>query len=123
MLRALIVALSLTSLVASPALADRPAAPTEAPADPAFPLPKDAKAPQTQKGGMGKIQTYDVPRGRVPVTEDLRAALKKGGWEIVKDEASPSGNATRIQAKQGGKLWKVSVTGDTTRSVIILTLP
>jgi|SRR4051812_21537761 hypothetical protein len=122
MLRALIFALSLTSFTASAVVAeDR--SPYDRLPDPVFPLPKDAKAPQTQKGGMGKIQTYDVPRGRGPVTDELRAALKTGGWEIVKDEPSPSGNATRIQAKSGGKLWKVSVTGDTTRSVIILTVP
>jgi hypothetical protein len=88
-----------------------------------FPLPADAQAPQATKGGGGRIRTYSVPRGKAAVTAETRAALKSGKWEIVKDEPSPSGNATRIQAKKGGKLWKVSFTGDDKQTVIILTVP
>jgi hypothetical protein len=88
-----------------------------------FPLPADAKAPEATKGGGGKIKTYSVPRGKAAVTEETRAALKTGKWAIVKDEPSPSGNATRIQAKKGGQLWKVSFTGDDKQTVIILTSP
>lgn len=121
MLRALAVALSLFVIPAT-ALAERAEPPAEAAAV-VFPLPKDAKAPEMTKGGGGKIATYNVPRGRGGVTTEVRAALKKDAWEIVKDEPSPSGNATRIQAKKAGQLYKVSFTGDDTRTVIILTRP
>ena len=121
MLRALAVAFS---LVAAPAivLAERAEPPAETAAV-SFPLPKDARAPEAAKGGGGRINTYSVPRGRAPVTAEVRAALKKDKWEIVADEPSPSGNATRIQAKKAGQLWKASFTGDDTRTVIILTRP
>lgn len=120
MLRALVLAVALiTPLVPAPVRAEAPVAEAE----PSFPLPKDAAAPAAVKGGGGKIQTFNVPRGRVAVTDELRAALKAQKWDIVKDEPSPSGNATRIQAKKAGKLWRVSLTGDASRTVIILTLP
>jgi hypothetical protein len=123
MLRSLAFAFALSLVAASaivPAVAraDAPVAVSVR-----FPLPADAEAPQPTKGGGGKIQTYTVARGRAAVTDETRAALKKGKWEIVKDEPSPSGNATRIQAKQGGQLWKVSFTGDDKQTVIILTSP
>jgi hypothetical protein len=121
MLRSLVFALS---LVAASAIAPHLAR-AEAPvAERAiFPIPADAKAPEATKGGGGKIRTYNVPRGKAAVTDETRAALKSGKWEIVKDEASPSGNATRIQAKKAGQLWKVSFTGDDKDTVIILTVP
>ncbi len=121
MVRSFVFALS---LVAAPAIAPsvaRAEAPATQPA--VFPIPADAATPAPTKGGGGKIQTYNVPRGKTAVTDETRAALKSGKWEIVKDEPSPSGNATRIQAKQAGKLWKVSFTGDDKRTVIILTSP
>ncbi|MBA3460777.1 MAG: hypothetical protein H0T46_12490 [Deltaproteobacteria bacterium] len=121
MLRALAVALSLAVIPAT-ALAERVEPPVQAEVV-AFPLPKDAKAPEMTKGGGGRIGTYNVPRGRAVVTAEVRAALKRDRWEIVKDEPSPSGNATRIQAKKAGQLWKVSFTGDEARTVIILTRP
>ena len=121
MLRSLAFALSLVAAsVIVPAIA-RAEAPIQA--NLSFPLPADAKAPAPTKGGGGKIHTYSVPRGKAAVTDQTRAALKRGKWEIVKDEPSPSGNATRIQAKQGGRLWKVSFTGDDKQTVIILTSP
>lgn len=120
MLRTLVLAVALlTPLAPAVVRADAPVAETE----PVFPLPKDAAAPEAVKGGGGKIQTFNVPRGRAVVTAELRKALEAGKWEIVKDEPSPSGNATRIQAKKAGKLWRVSLTGDTSRTVIILTVP
>ncbi|MBL0214855.1 MAG: hypothetical protein IPQ07_13350 [Myxococcales bacterium] len=121
MLRSLALALSLlTAAAAIPSIAY-----AEAPAvaEPTFPLPADAKAPEAVKGGGGKIRTYSVERGKAVVTDEVRAALKAGKWEIVKDEPSPSGNATRIQAKKAGALFKVSFTGDAKRTVIILTVP
>jgi hypothetical protein len=121
MLRALAVALSLVVVVPVAAYADRAEPPAEVAV--VFPLPKDAQAPAPTKGGGGRIDTYSVPRGRAVVTAEVRASLKKGKWEIVKDEPSPSGNATRIQAKKAGQLWKVSFTGDADRTVIILTRP
>ena len=123
MLRSLAFALSLVAASAIvPAIA-RADAPAETRVS--FPLPADAKSPEAAptKGGGGRIKTYSVPRGRAAVTDETRAALKKGKWEIVKDEPSPSGNATRIQAKQAGQLWKVSFTGDDKQTVIILTSP
>jgi len=120
MLRSLAFALLLVgSSVPAAVHAEAPVAAESA----AFPLPADAAAPQATKGGDGKIKTYNVPRGKTAVTEETRAALAKGKWEIVKDEPSPSGNATRIQAKKGGQLWKASFTGDDKRTVIILTVP
>lgn len=132
MLRALAISLSLlitgAAIVPAAARADAPAG------EVTFPLPADATrnegfregkptADKISKGGDGRIVTYNVPRGRTAVTDEVRASLKKGKWEILKDEPSPSGNATRIQAKKGGKLFKVSFTGDKDRTVIILTLP
>ena len=122
MLRALLLAVALiTPLAPAVARAQAPAPPVAA--DPVFPLPKDAKPPMAVKGGGGKIRTYEVPRGRAKVVEELRAALKAGTWEIQKDEQSPSGNATRIQAKKADKVWRASITGDDAKSVIILTVP
>lgn len=121
MVRSLAFALSLVAASAIvPAIA-RAEAPARAKVS--FPLPADAETPRVTKGGGGKIQTYTVPRGKAAVTAQTRAALKSGKWEIVKDEPSPSGNATRIQAKQAGQLWKVSFTGDDKQTVIILTSP
>jgi hypothetical protein len=103
-----------------------------------FPLPKDAtrqtsenkkqptKEPAPSKGdksGASRIQIYDVPRARAEVVTEVRAALKKDGWEITKDEPSPSGNAVRLTIKRSGKVWKASFTGDDKRAVIILTVP
>lgn len=121
MLRSLVFALAaVAASTLAPARADTPAAEAEV----RFPLPKDATSqPDYRKGGGGRIATYDVPRGKVAVTDEVRAALKEGKWEILKDEPSPSGNATRIQAKKGGKVWKVSFTGDKDRTTIIVTLP
>ncbi len=121
MVRSLAFALSLVAGSAIvPAIA-RAEAPAEARVS--FPLPADVQAPKATKGGGGKIQTYSVPRGKAAVTAEARAALKTGKWEIVKDEPSPSGNATRIQAKKAGQMWKVSFTGDDKQTVIILTSP
>ena len=109
-------------------------------AEVAFPLPKDAtrqnsegkttkppsKEPSPGKGdktGASRIQLYDVPRARAEVVTEVRAALKKDGWEITKDEPSPSGNAVRLTVKRSGKIWKASFTGDDKRAVIILTVP
>jgi hypothetical protein len=126
MLRSLALALSvlaasvIAASVVAPSLAHADAGATE---PVRFPMPKDAEPPQPTKGSGGKVETWTVPRGRTIVTEEVRAALKKEKWAIVKDEPSPSGNATRIQAKKGGQLYKASFTGDTSQTVIILTLP
>lgn len=121
MLRSLMFALSLIAAPAMVSLVARAEAPLAGSAT--YPLPADAEAPQPTKGGGQKIRTYNVPRGKTVVTDEARAALRSGKWEIVKDEPSPSGNATRIQAKRAGKLWKASYTGDDNRTVIILTVP
>lgn len=89
----------------------------------AFPIPKDAGAATHAKGGGGRIQTYEIPRGRDVVVAEVRKALEQGAWEIVKDEASPSGNAVRITAKKDGKVWKASFAGDARRTALILTRP
>lgn len=121
MLRAFMLALSF----AGATMITAPLARAEAPAAVAatYPLPPDAKAPEVVKGGGGRIRTYKVPRGRAAVVTEARAALAAGKWQIVKDEASPSGSATRIQAKRGGALWKASYTGDDNATVIIVTAP
>ena len=121
MLRSLALALALLSTsVVAPSLAHADSGASE---PVRFPMPKDAEPPQPTKGSGGKVETWTVPRGRMIVTEEVRAALKKEKWAIVKDEPSPSGNATRIQAKKDGMLYKASFTGDKSQTVIILTLP
>lgn len=88
--------------------------------------PDDVPTKQPSKGdktGASRIQIYDVPRPRAAVVTEVRAALKKDGWEITKDEPSPSGNAVRLTIKRSGKIWKASFTGDDKRAVIILTVP
>lgn len=115
------------ALTTSPALAlaDTPAkpAPTKpAPKADTFPLPKDATVSKAMPGG-GKIQAYEVPRGRDAVVTEVKALLAKGGFTITKDDKSPSGRAVRLEVTKGDKLYKVSFTGDDTRAAIILTNP
>jgi hypothetical protein len=114
-------------LCSTPAFADvAPPKPTPVkpkPAEAKFPLPKDATGGESQPGGAGKIQMHQVPRGRDAVITEVRALLKKDGWTIAKDEASPSGRAIRLEVKKGATLIKASFTGDATRTAIILTLP
>jgi hypothetical protein len=125
----LIQRLVLAALLAAPApaLADKAPEPKPAPKKPdaagdQFPIPKDATAPQDAPGGRGKIQTYQVPRGKDAVIAEVRAALKAGGWTIVKDETSPRG-AVRLDVKKGDRTWKASLLGDATKTAIVLTLP
>jgi len=114
-------------LLSPPALADvappRPAPVKPKPAEAKFPLPKDATGGESAPGGGGKIVMHQVPRGRDAVITEVRELLKKGGWTVVKDEASPSGRAIRLEVKQGATVIKASFTGDATRTAIILTLP
>ncbi len=109
------------------ALADQPVPPTKPVTPPAtaeqFPLPKDAKAPSAAPGGGGRIQVYEIPRGRDAVITEMRELLKKAGWTITKDDPSPSGRAIRLEVKKTDKIYKVSFTGDATRTALILTLP
>jgi hypothetical protein len=94
------------------------------PAEPTFPIPKDATGGDSQPGGGGKIVMYQVPRGRDAVVKEVKKALETGGWTITKDDPSPSGRAIRIEVKsKTAKLYKVSFTGDDSRTAIILTLP
>lgn len=88
-----------------------------------FPLPKDAGAPSAAPGGGGKISVYQVPRGRDVVAAEVRDALKQSGFTLVKDDPSPSGRAIRLEAKKGDKTYKVSFTGDATKTALILTSP
>jgi hypothetical protein len=119
-------------LVTSPALADiarpRPAPEEKKPApkpkaEVKFPLPKDAGAAEAAPGGGGKIVTHQVPRGRDAVVAEVRELLKKDGWQVTRDDKSPSGRAVRIEVKKSETLIKASFTGDDARTVIILTLP
>ncbi len=88
-----------------------------------FPLPKDAGAPAAAPGGGGKISVYQVPRGRDVVVAEVKDALKQGGWTLVKDDPSPSGRAIRLEVKKGDRTYKVSFTGDATKTALILTSP
>ena len=129
MLRSCALWISLAAAVAAVAPPSIARAEAPAPEPVAFPLPKDASpaaqptAPGKTKAPSARIQLWNVPRAKPVVTTEVRAALRSGKWEIVKDEPSPSGTATRIQAKKDGRLWKASFTGDATRTVIILTVP
>ena len=87
-----------------------------------MPLPKDAKASDLAPGG-DKILVYQVPRGRDAVIAEMRELFKKGKWEIAKDDPSPSGRAIRLELKKDGLLFKVSFTGDDTKTAIIVTNP
>lgn len=93
-----------------------------------FPLPKDAVAQRgdgkpSKKSPDTRIAIYDVARGRDAVVAEVRAALKAGAWVVVKDEASPSGNAVRLVLRKDGRTWKTSFTGDDKQAVIIVTVP
>jgi hypothetical protein len=87
-----------------------------------FPLPADATDEGPAPGGGGKILTYDVPRGRDIVAEDLRKLLQSDGWRLDEDELSPRGSI-RITTTKDGATFKVSIAGDGERSKIILTVP
>jgi hypothetical protein len=87
-----------------------------------FPLPKDAGKSEAAPGGGGKIQVFEVPRGKDAVLAELRRGLATGGWELVSDETSPRG-AVRLQIKRENTTLKVSLTGDATRTALIVTLP
>ncbi|MEO8703839.1 MAG: hypothetical protein ABI867_27560 [Kofleriaceae bacterium] len=124
-MRTLLLAITLLS---TPALADvHPVDATKkvapAKAEDKFPVPKDAEGGDSQAGGGGKILLYKVPRGRDAVIAEVRELLKAGGWTISKDDSSPSGRAIRIEVKKNDKTYKVSFTGDDTRTALILTLP
>jgi hypothetical protein len=126
MCRNVALALSLGSSVVAgagpaPERRDAPAKPAPAAAD--LPLPKDATAPSEAPGGGGKIRVYQVPRGRDVVIAEVRELLKAGKWTITKDDPSPSGRAIRIEVQRGDTVYKVSFTGDATRTAIIVTLP
>jgi hypothetical protein len=123
MLRTLAISLLLS--LGGTAIADKPAPakPTAPPAAAALPLPKDASAPSDAPGGGGAIQMYQVPRGRDVVIAEMRDLFKAGGWAITKDDPSPSGRAVRLEVTKDKKVYKVSFTGDTTRTAIIVTLP
>ena len=125
MCRNVVLALSLGSSAAASAgpAPERRDAPAPAPAAASLPLPKDATAPSDAPGGGGKIQVYQVPRGRDVVVAEVRELLKAGKWTITKDDPSPSGRAIRIEVKKADTAYKVSFTGDATRTAIIVTLP
>jgi hypothetical protein len=117
-----LVALLAQPVVATVAVADpAPARPTKK-AD-TVPLPKDASVPEDAPGGGGAIQMYKVPRGRDAVVAEMRDLFKVGGWILTKDSSSPSGRAIRIELKHDDKIYKVSFTGDTSQTAIIVTLP
>jgi hypothetical protein len=122
-MRSLLFALLLGA--AAPAVAAPTPVPLDAPAKSTsdFPVPKDAGAPEAAPGGGGKILLYKIPRGRAAVVAEVKSALGAPGWTITKSTESPSGNAIRIEVKHGDKLFKVSFTGDDTRTAMILTLP
>lgn len=119
------VLVALLLLAPPAALAEAPPVPpAQKPAATAtFPLPEGATGDTAVKGGGGRIRTYQVARGRDAVATETRAALKKGAWEITKDEPSPSGNAIRITAKKAGKEWVARFTGDAAKTTLILTAP
>ena len=87
-----------------------------------FPLPKDAGPGGAAPGGGGKIQVFNVPRGKDAVLAELRAQLKADGWTTEVDQTSPRG-AVRLELKKGTVVIKASLTGDASRTAIILTLP
>jgi len=88
-----------------------------------FPVPRDAKPPTAAKGGGGRIQTYEIPRGKDAVAAEVRADLKAAGWEITSDQVSPNGGAIRLVVKKGSEVWRASLSGDATRTALIVTSP
>jgi hypothetical protein len=119
-LLALVLSISATSIAAAESPAPKPA-----PAKVAhkFPLPKDATGGESQPGGAGKILMYKIPRAKDAVITEVKETLKKEGWTIKKDDASPSGRAARMEVEKDGATYKVSFVGDATQSALILTLP
>ena len=116
-----LLALSAGSAVADKTPPAKPVSPTAAP--PVFPVPKDATTPEDAPGGGGAIKVYTVPRGRDAVIAEMRTAFKDGGWTISKDDPSPSGRAIRLEVTKSDKVYKVSFTGDATKTAMIVTLP
>lgn len=87
-----------------------------------FPLPADATSKGNAPGGGGKIVTYEVPRARDDVADELEKLLEDEGFTIDSKEKSPKGSR-RLSASKDGKTFKASVAGEGEQSAIILTLP
>ena len=87
-----------------------------------FPLPKDAAGSKLSPPEGSKVLVFEVPRPKETVLTELRAALKADGWTITGDTTSPRG-AVRLVVKKGELELKASLTGDPTKTAIILTLP
>ncbi|MBX3157037.1 MAG: hypothetical protein KF773_13765 [Deltaproteobacteria bacterium] len=124
-MKKILLALSLALFSVGSAAAESPAPSKPAPAKPAprFPVPKDATGGESQPGGGGKILMYKIPRGRDAVIAEMKETFKKEGWKVIKDDASPSGRAARMEVEKDGASYKVSFVGDATQSALILTLP
>ena len=121
-LRSIILASSLLTTTLAFADAPKPKPPAVAPSDD-LPLPKDASAPKDAPGGGGAIRFYEVPRGRDAVVAEMRELFKTNHWDVTKDDPSPSGRAVRLELTHDKKVWKVSFTGDASRTAIIVTAP
>lgn len=124
-MKKMLFALALCVGSAGVAAAESPAPPKPAPAKVGhkFPVPKDATGGESQPGGGGKILMYKIPRGRDAVIAEMKETLKKEGWKVNKDDASPSGRAARMEVEKDGSVYKVSFVGDASQSALILTLP
>jgi hypothetical protein len=88
-----------------------------------LPLPPDAVQRTDMPGVGGRMSVFEVPRPRDVVGDELRANLATDGWTIDSEELSPRFNALRLKVSKGGATIDARVTGDETKSGIIVTLP
>ena len=83
-------------------------------------MPADAGPFTSVPGGDDAITMCQVPRGRDEVVREILAAAAAAGIEVT-PVLSPSGNAVRLSFEHEGQRWMVRLTGDDTRTAIIVT--
>ncbi|MBC8069397.1 MAG: hypothetical protein IAG13_13760 [Deltaproteobacteria bacterium] len=86
------------------------------------PLPADAVVNTAMPTAGGKMSVHEIPRAKPAVVEELRANLAADGWTIDSEEVSPRYEALRLQISKDGNTVSCRVTGDDTKTAIIITL-
>ena len=86
------------------------------------PLPGDATQNTDMPSAGGKMFVFEIPRAKDDVIAELRTNLAADGWTIDSEEVSPGYGALRLKVSKAGAIVDARVTGDDTKSGIILTL-
>jgi hypothetical protein len=86
------------------------------------PLPADATVNTAMPTAGGKMSVHEIPRAKTAVVEELRANLAADGWTIDSEEVSPRYEAVRLKISKAGNTVDCRVTGDDTKTGIIITL-